>query len=187
MHTYIQCLSSTTVPLAELLNHVAFMLVEVMASISEYAQTQLRSTKKVDWESCITAATASNPACMGYAHLLSTFVKLYSGGDGAPIIRQLDSFSKQHSQSLTLGEDFFDAVVNMKFGETTPCPRVRSSFLAASLTAAQHSNGVAKLLTKTDFTGLKGKAKLEAVHALEKDTKTAEDFCTQPVPSILFV
>ena len=146
-----------------------------MASISEYAQTQLGTQKKVDWESCISAATASNPACSGYAQLLATFVKLYSGGEGGPIIRQLDSFAKQHSMNLTLGEEFFDAVVNMKFGEATPCPRVRSSLLAANLTAATHVNNTAKLISKTDVWGLRGKAKLEAVHALERDTQSAED------------
>ena len=77
---------------------------EVMSSIAEYAQTQAKVQKaagleeNIDWNACVAAGTANNPACAAYADVLAAYVRRFGGGHGAPIIKMLDAFAKKHQE-----------------------------------------------------------------------------------------
>ena len=137
--------------------------LEVMSSISEFAEMQKRSGSKVDWASCCDAAISGNPRSAPYVSTLCALVEKYGGGPGAPVIHDLDSFAKQHSQNLVLGEEFLNCLVNISFGETAPCPRFRAACIATNLTSCRQSDGVSKLLLKTDLQKFAAKDKVDGV------------------------
>ena len=68
-----------------------------------------------DYDKALAAAAASVPPCKDYIDKICTFVRLYGGGAGAPVIRYLDSFSKEFGESRKLGETFFTAIVELIF------------------------------------------------------------------------
>lgn len=76
--------------------------LETMCTIAEYAEAH----DDPNWEECADAAVASRPPCAPYAQVLAKFVRYYSGGPGAPIVRWLDGFAKQYAENRKLGEDF---------------------------------------------------------------------------------
>ena len=76
--------------------------LETMCTIAEYAEMH----DDPQWEECAAAAAASRPPCASYVQVLAKYVKYYSGGPGAPIVRWLDSFAKQYAENRKLGEDF---------------------------------------------------------------------------------
>ena len=146
--------------------------LEVMSSMAEFAQMQ--EGKEIDWTQCQNAAISGSPRCAPYASTLMTFVKNYGGGRGAPVIHDLDAFAKQHAQNLILGEEFLETLIGLKLGETTPCPRFRAACVATNLTSKKSSDGVSKLLTKSDLNKFQSKETVVKVTDLEIEFKSAE-------------
>ena len=54
--------------------------LEVMSSMAELAHRMIKNKKPVYYQVVIAAATASNPRCSGYAHVLAKCVENYGGG-----------------------------------------------------------------------------------------------------------
>ena len=128
--------------------------MEVLASIGEFASLEGKHSRE-DYERYEEAATAGNPACTSYAKLLSSFDELYGGGVGSPIVHELDIFQKGYAENLILGEEFLSGVVEGKLHDTKLMGRSRQAAIAANLTAPKKVNGVAKLLSRSDFLGLR--------------------------------
>ena len=93
---------------------------------------------------------------------------MYSGGVGAPELVRLDKFAKRQAANAKLGEEFWTAVVDVNFGETTPCPRIRSAMLACNMTSPKVQDGISKLLVKSDIGALTTQKKLPLVLEFEK-------------------
>ena len=157
--------------------------LEVMSGISEFADFQRKDKTDPDWDKCSAAAISGNPRSAPYVKVLTEYVQKYGGGVGAPVVHDLDAFAKQHSQNLVLGQDFMENVVNMKLGETTPCPRFRAGCLATNLTSAKSIDGISKLLTKSDLGKFQTKGQLPVVLQLEDDFTSTETLARQLVAS----
>ena len=76
---------------------------------------------------------------------------------------------------MILGQEFLEAVLELNTGAATPCPRTRCALLAANLTARQRSDGIAKLLMKTEVNQLKNKDNIKQVLEFEEMSKTGQD------------
>ena len=156
--------------------------LEIASTIAAFAEEEESSGRlPIDWAACTDRACQGNPPCKKYAALLGTFARMYGGGKGTPIVRQLDSFAKTLNQNLVLGEEYLTAVVEVKISDVKPCPRVRGALVACNLTATKSSDGIAKLLTKSDIQSLKGKDKVQSVFDLESKLEQAESFLTELV------
>ena len=82
------------------------------------------------------------------------------------MIKFLAYMSKQFGGNPTLGEEFMTTIVDTQFSKTTLHPMVKVALVVANCTTDKVIDSVAKLITKTDVTGLKGKkheTKLDAI------------------------
>ena len=61
--------------------------LQIMHSMA--AKITSDETVQVDWTQVIEHVASSNPPCKDYLDVLATFVRVYAGGDGAPILRYI--------------------------------------------------------------------------------------------------
>ena len=153
--------------------------LEVAASIAAFAATAEKSDVEPDWESCVSAAISAGPSCSSYACILKEYCRKYGGGPGSPMVMELDAYAKKHSMTLKLGEEFWRAVVQTQICEANAVPRVRNAILLCQLTAPTHTEGIAKLLSKSDVGGLKDEKKVGHVIQLEKDLQLLTELITE--------
>lgn len=140
--------------------------LETMCTIAEYADQA--KDENPNWDECIAAAISSRPPCASYGTILGRYVRYYSGGRGAPIIRWLDGFSKRYATNVRLGEEFLRAVAETTFSDTHRFPMCRQAFLAANLIAARIVDGVAKCIVKSDIQKLANKEKVKILAEAEE-------------------
>mgnify|MGYP000579942099 CR=1 FL=1 len=153
--------------------------LEIMSSISEFAQGQLKMSdgKEFDWDAAVIAACSGSPRCAGYAKVFAVFIRLYGGGPGAPVVHDLNAFFTKYTCTLILGEELMSSLVDMEVSDVNPCPRIRSSIVAANLVSTKSKDGVSSLITKADVSKLSTKAMLPLVFGLEQDFETTENLC----------
>eukprot|EP00933_Yihiella_yeosuensis_P004909 TRINITY_DN109317_c0_g1_i1.p1 TRINITY_DN109317_c0_g1~~TRINITY_DN109317_c0_g1_i1.p1 ORF type:complete len:719 (-),score=159.64 TRINITY_DN109317_c0_g1_i1:127-2283(-) len=107
-------------------------------------------------EAAIAQVGASNPHCSDYLPLVAEFARSYGGGAGAPLIQYLADFAKQYSVSLKLGKEFLSDLVGLKFNSVkSSFVHVKVAVVATQLTSVKQSDGIAKLLARSDLTALK--------------------------------
>jgi hypothetical protein len=111
--------------------------------------------------------------------VLVKYVRYYSGGPDAPIIRWLDSFSKQYAENRKLGEEFLRTVTDVVFSETKRMPICRQAIIATNLISPKVVDGISKLLVKSDIQKLAGKDKLAELEEAEKDFEKAKLYLTE--------
>ena len=138
--------------------------LETACTIAEFAQMH----EEPNWEQCVEAARAAMPACSGYIHIIGKYVRLYGGGEGAPMIKYLDSFAKVFGESRRLGEDFLTAVTEAQFPSlVNRYPHLRTGILATNLVSPKMTDGIAKLLVKADVDRLRSRERIQKVDASE--------------------
>jgi hypothetical protein len=69
------------------------------------------------------------------------------------------------------------SLVDMKVSDVNPCPRIRSSIVAANLVSTKSKDGVSSLITRGDINRFTTKAMLALVLGLEQDFETTENLC----------
>ncbi len=141
--------------------------LQVMAGMALIAELEGGSP---DWNTVVEKSKASRPPCTPYLKLLASFVKDYSGGIGAPIIKYLDSWAKTFGSNKKLGQVFLEAVINARFDSSaTQFPLLRAACLAGNLVCPQAKviDGYARLLTKSDIGSLAKRDSLLAAMAAE--------------------
>ena len=141
--------------------------LQVMASM---AMAAAATNGDVDWKHVVHQAKGALPRCQDYLDTLANFVKYYAGGESAPIVMFLDGWSKAYGKNKILGEGFWDAVVNARFQSgVTQFPFLRAALVATNLVSPQKkiSDGVARLVTKTDVSALTSTAKLLHITSAE--------------------
>ena len=154
--------------------HATFRMsseLQVMVSIGNKVSQAMAQGIDVDWKRLKDDVTAAAPPCVEYMDPIIQYVKSYSGGEGAPIIRFLEGFAKEYGGSKKLGETFLRAVASARFPtESSKFPFVRAAMLATNLVSPQHKivDGVAKLLSKTDVAGMASKRMLAKATAAEQ-------------------
>jgi hypothetical protein len=138
--------------------------MEVAATIAEYYEKM-----KLSLDEAVKAAGQSEPKCKHYLATIAHYVKCFAGGEQFPIVRFLESYSSKYGCSLVIGEEFMSAVtfIDMK-GDGTTFPFLRAACLAAQLTSPKSSDGISKLLTKSDVEKLKSKDMKKIVELAEK-------------------
>lgn len=150
--------------------HATFSMaseLQVMLSMSNRAAQQRDG---VDWNKIKADITASQPPCVEYLDIISSFVQLYAGGANAPIVRYLEGFGKEYGGSKKLGQGFLEAVTTAKFPtESTKFPFTRSALIATNLLSSKDKvvDGIARLVNKSDVGMLTRKARLLQVTAAE--------------------
>ena len=147
--------------------------LEVAASIAEFAAVHQQMHGQVDWGKCAAEATSGLPPCIDYVSTIVIYVRLYAGGDGAPMVKYLDDFAKKYSGYKRLGEEFMKAVAETSFGPSRLMPHLRTAFIATNLISPKVVDGVAKLLVKSDVERLKAKDKTDIVNSVESDFAAA--------------
>lgn len=139
--------------------------LETASTIAEFAQLQ---GSNINWDQCVQAAAASMPPCASYINTVGTYVRLYGGGNGAPMIKYLDEFSKAFGENRRLGEEFLRAVTDAAFPSlTTRYPHVRTALLATNLVSPKVVDGVARLLAKADVERLRAKSSIPLLDKVE--------------------
>ena len=153
--------------------HATFSMaseLQVMVSIANRALAAFNQGQVPDWAKIKNEIRASQPPCADYLETLCEFVRLYAGGNGAPIVRYLEGFGKEWGGGRKLGEAFLAAVVAMKFAtESSKFPFVRSALLATNLISPKEKvvDGISKLVSKSDCSALSAKNKLTQATAAE--------------------
>ena len=110
------------------------------------------------------------PPCHAYLHVLADFVKDFAGGPNAPVLKYLDSFSKEFGGTKKLGEVFMSVVTSLKFGtQASKFPFTRAACIACNLASPVNKvqDGHARLLVKSDILSLARKDKLLKLTAAE--------------------
>ena len=108
--------------------------LEVAASIAEFTEQQRADNQKGDYGLATQAAIATRPPCSGYADKLSDLARYFGGGVGAPLIKYLDSVSKQFGPNLALGCQLTTILVDCKFySKVKKYPLLRIALIAAAL------------------------------------------------------
>merc|ERR1712094_119287 len=89
------------------------------------------------WEAAALQDIASSQIpCASYADVIFAFVKLYSGGPGAPWINFLDAIQKEFGTSAALGEEFWRAITYTEFSDKlSKFPLVRIALALVNLTS----------------------------------------------------
>ena len=147
--------------------------LEVSCGVAEFASlSSARGDAVVDWDKCVAAATAGAPACSPYAAVLGRLARYYGGGQEAPALKALDAFAKKYSINKIIGEEMLTSVVDTVFAEFEKFPKLRIALLATNLTSPKSVDGIARLLTPSDVTKLKGK--LPALREFESMLTHAE-------------
>ena len=98
---------------------------------------------------------------------------------GAPELLRLDKFAKKQAANDKLAEEYWTAVTEVSFGETSHCPRIRSAMLACNMTAPKVQDGISRLLVKGDIMRLASNDKLQSLLEFEKSLATCDDMVEQ--------
>ena len=123
-----------------------------------------------DWKVAIQRVKEAMPPCSSYIEVVAEFAQLYGGGEGLPVIRYLDLFSKEFGVKKILGELFFKAIVEMKFSsKASQYPLIRGALIATNLIAPANKvvEGKARLIVKSDATTLTQKQRQLEIDAVE--------------------
>ena len=140
--------------------------LQVMSTMAAYASVE----ETINWSAIIAKVKTAMPPCSSYLGPLVEFVKNYAGGPGAPIIKYLDGFAKEYGGNKVLGETFLQAVVAGQFPTSSSrFPFMRAACIACNLVSPKPkiTDGIARLVVKTDITNLCRKDKLLSVTAAE--------------------
>ena len=88
---------------------------------------------------------------------IAHYVKLYAGGQQFELLKFLKTFSQHYGATLLMGQDFFHGLARAEFkaDHTTVFPHMRTAMWATGLTTSKTSDGIQKLLQKSDIDRLK--------------------------------
>ena len=106
-------------------------------------------------------------------HMLGPCVP--AGGEGAPLIHWLSSFTKKFGESLALGQEFMVSVTETHISSVNSFPMVRIGMIATNLTAppSRVIDGHARLVTKSDIEKLKSKKMSDKINQVEEALEAA--------------
>ena len=151
--------------------------LETAASIAEFAQMQ---SEPVNWDACVDAAAASMPPCKGYIGIIGTYVRLYGGGHGGPMIKYLDEFAKQFGANKVLGEEFLTSVTNVAFSFAKNLyPHIRTGLIATNLVSPKVVDGISRLLVKSGVERLRGRDRAQLIDKAEQIMGSGWDVAMQ--------
>ncbi|CAJ1445832.1 unnamed protein product [Effrenium voratum] len=105
----------------------------------------------------------ADPGCKGYIKDIVAFAAKYTGGKDFPLLLWLDLFAKKFGHSLMVGEEMMQQLTWFNFKALSPLPFCRLALLATILTSSKHSDGISRLVTKSDLDKMKGSLQENAI------------------------
>jgi len=151
--------------------------LETMMFIANFVQ----AAEIPDWQAAAHAATGTQPLCSGYVATLAKYVRLYSGGPGAPIIVWLDNFAKTFAPHAILGSEFLQSVCDVEFPDLKVFPIIRQALVATNLVSSKRVDGISRCIVKSDVTKLASKDKVGTLEVAEKACCDLAEFLTLQV------
>ena len=144
--------------------------LEVAVSMTAFWEA---SNGDSEWDKCVEAAIAGNPACASYAKKLGKYAFYYGGGKGSPLLKRADAFQKKFNENARLGEEVVTALADTNVSEHNTFVRARLGITLANMTCVKIVDGVNKLHSKGDVTQLR--VKLKELTGLESDLEKADE------------
>ena len=105
----------------------------------------------------------ADPGCKGYIKDIVAFAAKHTGGKDCPLLLWLDLFAKKFGHSLMVGEEMMQQLTWFNFKALSPLPFCRLALLATILTSSKHSDGISRLVTKSDLDKMKGSLQENAI------------------------
>ena len=141
--------------------------LETAATIAEYADQLRKNGKEVDWEWRILNAKVTCPPCEPYINTIGKLVRLYGGGDKAPLIIFLDFMCKTFGANKKFGEDFLTVITDITIpSDRTKYPFIRASCISCNLTSTKIQ--IARFLLPAQIEKLKSENMKPKVDAAEE-------------------
>ena len=129
-------------------NNVASLMSEFETAV--YLADAMEDSSDAAKDVVIQSVEDLSAPCASYAATIYEYVKNYSGGPDAPLVRLLDNMAKEFKCHVTLGETYWKAVTDATFSDKThKRPLVRACMLLANLTTDKVEDGFGRLLTKS--------------------------------------
>ena len=143
--------------------------LEVAADIFAYAAA-LGEDDVENYEAGMLQAAEARPACVDYIDVLKRLCAMLD--DKGLVVADLDEFAKKHGDTKILGGEFLAAVVDSRFFGGAPNTLVRRAMLAANLVSGKVTDGIARLLQKSDMCSLVRRDMMPKVAEMEGAMKT---------------
>ncbi len=141
--------------------------LEVMVWLADACNESDSST---DFQELVDAVALSGPSCATYVESVGELAKQIGS---SPKLFFLDRFAKAYGESKQLGEEFVKAVVGVSVSKSEKVNYVRCALVATNLVAEKVTDGIARLIVKSDVDRLKGNEKKESTVQADTDIKTA--------------
>ena len=130
--------------------------LEIMITIACLESDRVAAKSKQTFAEMVTVVSLSAPPCASYITKVGRLAALIGGGPGNQMLQFLNRFSKGFGESRTLGEEFVGAVADIEMSKTQKVTYTRAALVATNLVSTKVSDGVAKLIVKSDVDRLKG-------------------------------
>ena len=124
--------------------------------IAERAEGIARAGGTVDWEQLAQQCSIGGIVTK-YAPIIAQYVKLYSGGSDAPLLRFCATMGKQYGNDPMLGQEFWQAITAVKFSSKSFFVFVRIALLACNYASPPNKqfDGCGKFIAKSDIDKIK--------------------------------
>ena len=152
-------------------NHVASEMSELeTAKILADNAADRGLTSLDNWKTlALENVRALSVPCAAYAQHILEFVQYFAGGENAPLVTFLDDVAKHFHCHVNLGENFWQALSQVTFHDTTKrFPLIRVAFALTNLTSDKVEDGISRLLQKQDLVRLSTKGSADEAWRLEQ-------------------
>jgi hypothetical protein len=129
-----------------------------------------------NWDLAVDSAAAGAPQCLPYIQSIRKLVSDYGGGPSFPIILEQEEYYKTLGENKRLGEEFPNAIVDVKLDEFNPRVHVRHALIALNLTSTKIVDGVVKFILKSNVSALASKDKKSMVDKADDELRTGRAF-----------
>ena len=104
---------------------------------------------------------------------------ILAGGPDGPLVAFLVHMSKQYGENATIGSELMCALVDVTLSKSNLFVMTRNAVLLTNMCIGKCIDGIAKLVTKTDFSGLKARKYEESLKICENFLEGAWNKATQ--------
>ncbi len=135
----------------------------VMAALAEGDKTRVEGQT---FEEVIKCVELCNPPCKDYLSKVGALAQECGGGEGVPLVKLLDRFSKSFGLNKMLGEEFLGALVDFQPSKTKKFGYLKVAFMATNLAGNVIRDGISRLIVKSDVDKLKSRASWDQIVAV---------------------
>ena len=126
--------------------------LEVMVSLAEGSKEHKYDA---EFEELVDAVALSGVPCAPYCRSVGKLAMQIGGGTSQQVLYFLDRFAKAFGENKALGEEFVNAVEGFSISKVDKTNYVRTAMVATNLVAEKVTDGIARLINKTDVDRMK--------------------------------